>query len=79
MEIKIGALQTGSGSLTDCPESSLYKDLGGDWTGLSNGAQTLFELPAGYFYMPICSSDRTAGFIMLPLLSENGQLSFGAA
>ena len=51
-----------------------YREQVAAWLMSNNGQPLLFDMPAGYFLMPVCLSEQMVGYIMLPLLSGN-QLS----
>lgn len=58
-------------------EYDLYREAADDWLASNNGQPHLFDMPAGFFLMPVCSSEQMADYIMLPLLSESGRLWCG--
>jgi len=56
-----------------------FKDLDVDFGGSIKETPAVSEVPAGFFLVPVSLSEPMGHYIMLPLLSEGGQLSCGEA
>ena len=50
-------------------EYDLYREAADGWLESNNGQPHLFDMPAGFFLMPVHSSGEMVDYIMLPLLS----------
>ena len=62
-----------------CLTADGFRDLAVDFGGWISETPAVSEVPAGFFLVPISLSEPMGVYIMLPLLSEGGQLSCGEA